>query len=121
MKSGSQICCIRPAVPVGSRALLDHAGAAFAIDGLKIGRQLRRHLGVRAIRNRQLLEQRVEREVFLFQKGDMLFEEHAEMMTRSLGRRLLVKAVQALSPKFPAADRRGAKNRPGTMLQMIVP
>lgn len=58
----------------GPRALLGHAGAAFAVDGAEVGRLARRHEGIRAVRDRQSLEQCIEREVFLFQKSKTQLE-----------------------------------------------
>ena len=39
----------------GLRAVLGHARAAFAIDGLEVRRESRRDLGVGAVRNREAL------------------------------------------------------------------
>ena len=101
MKSGSQICWILFASSLpGWAHRSSHARSAFTIHRLKIGRECRRDLGVRAIRNGQLFEKDVEREVFLFEKRDMLFEEHAQVMARPLRQGLLAIAAKRLFGSF---------------------
>src|SRR4030095_14611216 len=77
-------------------ALFSHARSAFTIDRVKIGRECRRDLSVRAIRDGQLLEQDGESEVLLFEKRDMFFQEHAEVMARPLRQGLISITLQRL-------------------------
>ena len=66
------------------------------------------HLSSGTIRNRQLFQIIVERQLFLFQEGDMFLQWHGEILAYALGRRLIMEPVHYF---FAALERRRAGRR----------
>src|SRR5205823_10348844 len=92
----------------GSRALLDHAGATFPVDRLKIRRRRWRNNRIGPIWNRQALQKLLQREIRFFEKCDMLFQWHRQILADALRGRLHARSPNVF---FRALHRRSARRR----------
>ena len=75
-------------IAAGSRAFLDHPGATFPVNRLEIRRRMWRDKRTGPIWNRQAFQKLIEREFLLFEKCDMFFQRHRQILAGALRGRL---------------------------------
>jgi len=73
-------------------AFFDHARATFAIDSTEVRWKPGRHQSVRTIWNGQSFQEIVESQFLLFQKCDMFFQWHSEILADALRRGLSMRS-----------------------------